>query len=172
MKILRRILLSVLIAAVAQPGIAASKDSKPEFADSLVPAYMKIQTALAADDLPAAQSAAGELLATAEKGAEFKALINPTKAIASAANIAAARISFQKVSDELIALIDRVGTTGGPALFVAHCPMAFSGKGGDWLQTDKKINNPYYGASMLRCGSITREAAAKPASDPRHGAHQ
>lgn len=54
---------------------------------------------------------------------------------------------------------------------MAHFPMAFGGRGGDWLQADKKINNPYYGASMLRCGSITREAAAKPAAGRKHGTH-
>ncbi len=164
MNTLRQLLLTVLVVAVAQPGIAASEDLKPQFVAALISPYLKVQTALAADDLPAAKSAAGELLSAATKRPEFKALIELSKAIASAEKIGGARNSFLKVSEELIALIDRVGTPGGQALFVAHCPMAFSGKGGDWLQADKKINNPYYGASMLRCGSITREAAAKPAA--------
>jgi len=33
--------------------------------------------------------------------------------------------------------------------------MAFSGKGGAWRQKDKTINNPYWGARMLRCGMVT-----------------
>ena len=36
---------------------------------------------------------------------------------------------------------------------VAYCPMA----PGSWLQTGKEIRNPYYGASMLKCGEIVSE---------------
>jgi len=169
MNTIRHLFLTVFIMAVAQPGIAASEDFKPEFTASLASPYLKVQAALAADDLPAAKSAAGELLTAAAKGPEFMAFTESTEAIASAANIGAARTSFLKVSEELIALIDRVGSTGGPTLFVAHCPMAFSGKGGDWLQADKNINNPYYGASMLRCGTIKRQATSKSASPSGHG---
>lgn len=171
MNTIRQLLLAVIIVAVAQPALVASEDFKPEFTTSLTSSYLKVQTALAVDDLPAAKAAADELLAAAAKGPEVKAFTGAIKAIASAASLGAARASFLKVSEELIALIDRVGTTGGQALFVAHCPMAFGGKGGDWLQSDKKINNPYYGTSMLRCGSITREAAAKPAAGRKQGAH-
>jgi Cu(I)/Ag(I) efflux system membrane fusion protein len=171
MNTIRQLLLTVIIVTVARPGIAASGDFKPEFVASLASPYLKVQAALAADDLTAAKSAAGGLLAAAAKGPDFKAFTEPTKAIVSAGNIATARNSFLKLSEELIALIDRVGTTGDQTLFVAHCPMAFSGKVGDWLQGDKKINNPYYGASMLRCGSITREAPAKSAAGRKHGAN-
>jgi Cu(I)/Ag(I) efflux system membrane fusion protein len=169
MNTIRHLLFTAFIVAVAQSGNAASGDFKPEFTASLASPYLKVQAALAADDLPAAKSAAGELLAIAAKGPEFKTFTESTEAIMSAANIGAARTSFLRVSDELIALIDRVGTTGGPALFVAHCPMAFSGKGGDWLQADKEINNPYYGASMLKCGTIKRQVTSKSASPDGHG---
>ena len=30
--------------------------------------------------------------------------------------------------------------------------MANEGKGAFWLSQDEEINNPYYGAMMLRCG--------------------
>ena len=33
--------------------------------------------------------------------------------------------------------------------------MAFDNKGAGWLQSDKDVLNPYFGASMLRCGSVT-----------------
>ena len=35
--------------------------------------------------------------------------------------------------------------------------MAFDGEGDSWLQLDKDILNPYFGASMLRCGTIRSE---------------
>jgi membrane fusion protein, copper/silver efflux system len=34
------------------------------------------------------------------------------------------------------------------------CPMANNDKGAFWLSLDEKINNPYYGSSMLTCGEV------------------
>ena len=63
--------------------------------------------------------------------------------------IMAARTQFQEVSIEMLELVDQVGTTDKHALFEAHGPTAFGGKGGDWLQNVKQISNPYYGTKML-----------------------
>jgi len=35
---------------------------------------------------------------------------------------------------------------------VVHCSMAK----GSWLQADRSVANPYYGASMLTCGEIVQ----------------
>jgi hypothetical protein len=53
------------------------------------------------------------------------------------------------------------GHTGTGSHYVAFCPMAFNNKGGSWLQTEKLISNPFYGASMLRCGEIKEEIKKK-----------
>ena len=42
---------------------------------------------------------------------------------------------------------------GKEGYFVANCPMVEGGEG-DWVQTSQKINNPYFGKSMLSCGSV------------------
>jgi hypothetical protein len=34
------------------------------------------------------------------------------------------------------------------------CPMANDGKGAYWLSKENKVKNPYYGKSMLTCGSV------------------
>jgi Cu(I)/Ag(I) efflux system membrane fusion protein len=34
--------------------------------------------------------------------------------------------------------------------------MARDGKGASWLQASDELRNPYYGASMLRCGTTER----------------
>jgi len=41
---------------------------------------------------------------------------------------------------------------------VAFCPMANANKGGHWLQknSDKKVNNPYFGEKMAHCGSFQK----------------
>jgi membrane fusion protein, copper/silver efflux system len=42
-------------------------------------------------------------------------------------------------------------------LYIQHCPMAFDNTGADWISSDSAILNPYFGASMLKCGSVTEE---------------
>jgi Cu(I)/Ag(I) efflux system membrane fusion protein len=47
--------------------------------------------------------------------------------------------------------------------------MAFDNQGADWLQRGEQINNPYFGASMLRCGEI-RESFDPLGGDAMNGA--
>lgn len=45
----------------------------------------------------------------------------------------------------------------GQTIYVQHCPMANKDKGADWLSLEKEVLNPYYGASMLKCGEVKEE---------------
>ena len=38
--------------------------------------------------------------------------------------------------------------------YLQFCPMANDGKGAYWLSKEDKVKNPYYGKSMLTCGSV------------------
>ena len=38
--------------------------------------------------------------------------------------------------------------------YLLFCPMANNGKGAYWLSQENKVKNPYYGKSMLTCGSV------------------
>jgi hypothetical protein len=40
------------------------------------------------------------------------------------------------------------------AAYLQFCPMANDGKGAYWLSKENKVKNPYYGKSMLTCGSV------------------
>ena len=40
-------------------------------------------------------------------------------------------------------------------VYYQFCPMANNGRGANWLSKDNTIKNPYYGSSMLTCGSVT-----------------
>ena len=75
-------------------------------------------------------------------------------------NINGVREAFRTVSNKLIELEKNFGHAADKKHFVAFCPMAFDNKGGSWLQTQKDIHNPYYGAAMLKCGEIKEEIAA------------
>ena len=71
------------------------------------------------------------------------------------------RAVFRTLSKHLLAIEQDSGNPLRQALSVVHCPMAFDDEGAGWLQVQGKVANPYFGASMLRCGAVTREIASK-----------
>ncbi len=83
--------------------------------------------------------------------------------VAKTDDIETARDAFFYLSKATIALQDDIGHAGNQAYRLAHCPMTRDGDGAFWLQTADIVWNPYYGASMLRCGYIeeTLEAEAE-----------
>lgn len=170
---LRLLLTGLALTALAARGLAHSDELKPEHVDPLVPAYLTVQQALAGDDLGAAQSAAQNLAAQAKAAGHLEDLAAYAAKLADDGDLKAARADFQDLTVEFATLVEHVGTTGDQTLYLAHCPMAFGGKGGDWVQADRTISNPYYGAMMLRCGGIKKQLAgtgnnAKPAA-MKHG---
>ena len=114
--------------------------------------YEAVRAALAADDLTAAQKAAAVLADDANQVTEQKAKAHGEMAIklARAANLEAAREAFKTLSKAAVHLAE-----GKEGYYVAHCPMVPNDEG-DWVQTTKRINNPYQGKAMLTCGSIEK----------------
>ena len=120
--------------------------------------YEKVRAALASDDLAAAKKAAASIATESkiplkepltdeqkERQVRFAATV---KALASADSLKTARGEFKALSKRAIHYAEGKG-----GYFVANCPMVEGGEG-DWVQTSKRINNPYFGKSMLTCGSI------------------
>jgi Cu(I)/Ag(I) efflux system membrane fusion protein len=167
-----------LIGVLATGGslFAHSEAFTPAFVDTLVTPYLAMQTALAGDDLKAAQTGANAFLEAIKLAppaedaqAEAADLSAPVTKVAQAKDIKTARAAFHVLTSDLMSMVKHVGVTDKQALYVAHCPMAFSGKGADWMQANKTIANPYYGAMMLRCGSVKRQIAGENESD--HAEH-
>ena len=71
-------------------------------------------------------------------------------------DVEAQRKQFSFLSDALINSIEAFGTTG-KAIYVQHCPMAFSNQGADWLSLEEGIRNPYFGDKMMKCGLVKKE---------------
>lgn len=65
------------------------------------------------------------------------------------------RKAFQGISNAMITMAEAFGAING-AMYVQYCPMADSDRGADWLSREKEIRNPYFGASMLKCGEVTK----------------
>ncbi len=115
--------------------------------------YLVLKDALVATKFEDAQKAADLLKVdlAGYKGCENTALI--AGKIATAADIATQRKEFTSLSADVIALFKHADLVKG-SIFIQHCPMANNGDGGDWLSSEQKIQNPYYGDEMMECGRV------------------
>ena len=156
--------IAIALLATAS-AFAHSESIKPEFVDTLLSPYFELQASLAGDDLAAAKANATALQAaigkgaSAQKASSIKDLVSGTQNIVDSTDIKAARNAFHMVSKELGSIVDHVGTTGKSDVIKMMCPMAFGGKGGEWLQNNDDLANPYFGSMMYKCGSIVEQLA-------------
>jgi Cu(I)/Ag(I) efflux system membrane fusion protein len=150
--------------------------------------YLKVQKALAADNSESATAAAADV-SDAAKAVPMGALegdahdawmdlrarlIKSAGKIASAPDIDKQRDQFDRLSAAAIVLAQTFGTGLEVDVHIVHCSMAFDDVGADWLQAEAKIANPYFGASMLKCGEIKETLGPPPptAPTPEHKHHQ
>lgn len=123
--------------ALAMPALAdTTKD--------LLDGYVKVGSALAADDFAAATKAGADLSQTA-KAAGNDVFASSAQAVASSVTLKAARQHFKTLSQQAIPL-----AKGKEGYYVMTCPMVNA----DWVQNTKKVANPYAGKEMPECGSI------------------
>lgn len=158
MKTLKKISLLVAIIAttIVQTGFAQSGNVAVP-APALLPAYHNVKDALVSGNANLAASKAGELVITIT-GAETKTLSNGNKdsllehagKIAVSKDLKSQREHFASLSDEMITLAKASKLSDEP-VYQQYCPM----KKSSWLSSEKAIKNPYYGNTMLTCGSIT-----------------
>lgn len=150
---------------------------------AVVASYYPVQQALANDDAHAAAEATAPLrdalgkvdmallTGDAHMGwmVRLKALEQGLDAFKEAGHdIEKQRGAFETISSALIQAADQFGLGGDASAHVVHCPMAFDNKGADWLQADKEVRNPYFGAAMLKCGSVTRSIGGEDAGGHAH----
>lgn len=143
---------------------AASRRAK-EALQPLYTEYLNFKDALAADDLAAAQNAAGKMQAalaeinmsvfTGEShNAWMKysgALTNALQHVPHYKTMEEVRKAFKETSGAMIGLTRAFNPYSKP-LYLQYCPMADGNKGADWLSLDKEIKNPYFGDAMPTCG--------------------
>ncbi len=132
--------------------------------------YLQLKNALASDKTNES-AAAGTALEAAFKKFETKELTSQQRKVyddveddarehaehigANAGNIAHQREHFDMLSKDIY---DLVKTFGSPQLLYRDfCPMYNDKKGAIWLSEKKEIKNPYYGKTMLTCGSVKEE---------------
>jgi len=134
--------------------------------DAVFAAYFDAQQALSHDKFPESQQAIKKLV-DALNGVDMRLLQGPAHEawmkelantrkssgdLTAAAGIDAARAAFATLSETLMAVAHKFGTSGKQPIFRFHCPMAFDNRGADWLQNKKGTENPYFGSAMFTCG--------------------
>jgi Cu(I)/Ag(I) efflux system membrane fusion protein len=149
-------------------------DTFTEQLGEVLKSYFEIQAALAGDDDGTA-AAAAERSARTLQAVDMSLLTGEAHMawmkdherrqkrvldVAKASDIAGRRAAFQALSEALWPTLRRFGFHGHRTVRLFNCPMANSGAGADWIQLDQATANPYYGASMLRCGSQTDSITA------------
>jgi Cu(I)/Ag(I) efflux system membrane fusion protein len=131
--------------------------------EALYRAYADVQAQLAADQpvtepqALAVSQAAADLLQAEDLPADVR---EHAQAISDNAEhlhhlaIPAAREHFRTISRHITQLAFAYrGEQAAAPLLHFYCPMVKDG-GADWLQTGGELRNPYFGASMLRCGEL------------------
>lgn len=132
--------------------------------------YMVIEKALVNDNAETPKKAAGDLLKNLQKVDMKlvkdepahnrwmlleKELQESALAISKTSDIDEQRDHFIHLSAHLINAVKTFGIN--QKVYVDYCPMVKGDLGAFWMSTEEEILNPYFGASMLRCGEITDE---------------
>ncbi len=124
--------------------------------------YLSLQSSLSADDVEASREGflklTEQIAQVPETPESWKSLSTGFQAKMAhdlkTQSIGELRTSFEYASSLILTLQKTYGHTEEQMLYEVYCPMAFDNKGAAWLQTDRQVRNPYFGASMLSCGEI------------------
>lgn len=84
----------------------------------------------------------------------MKEISNNAESLKNTTNKESQREYFAKLSAAMIEVMKTIKPDY--TVYIDHCPMYKGGKGADWLSKEKGIKNPYFGNSMLTCGSTTQ----------------
>jgi replication-associated recombination protein RarA len=118
---------------------------------NLLNQYINIKNALVNSDSKAASQAIGTFYQSVKSGGNFAQkpeLVKATGRLNKASGLEKQRAAFHDVSTALWKLVK--SSEVNEAVYYQYCPM----KKANWLSLKKDIKNPYYGSSMLTCGTV------------------
>lgn len=142
---MKKALLSATILLLVTTGFAQNTDV-------MVKNYMDVKNALVKSDDKAVAQAATVLqksIADNKEQSKNEALSKAVNKLANAKNLDKQREAFYDVSTLFWKVVKSTDKLSQP-VYYQYCPMA----DGYWMSTEKNIENPYYGASMLKCGRV------------------
>ncbi|MAN29065.1 DUF3347 domain-containing protein, partial [Mesonia sp.] len=136
-----------------------SKEVQQRFSN-VIESYLQLKNDLVNDNAEKAKTSAEKALKELQTitvdeeniSEKIKSLNEGFSAVSQSNDIQQQREAFISLSEEMITVSKQIEQT--KKLFIQKCPMANNNQGAKWLSLEKEIKNPYYGASMLGCGSI------------------
>ena len=142
------------LAGVLMLGCTADATAPAAPAAGIVPSYIEMSAELAGDRLDAVAALSGEMQKHAKALEGKPGIAKVTAALPGLArnDLTWVRDAYKNVSDGMIEYMRAEASTQAGNVIV-FCPMAYLDKGALWVQAEGKIANPYFGASMLRCGN-------------------
>jgi hypothetical protein len=144
-------MVRVAMMTMVAVGLLCGTASAADLPGALVNPYLQVQAKLAADQFTGiAADAQAIATAAAALGNDAEKIAAGAKKMGEAKDIAAARTAFGDVSQAIADYAQKTKSGFGPDVKLAYCPMADK----PWLQKEKDIKNPYYGAAMSTCGSF------------------
>ena len=144
---MKTVLLTIVF-VLAGAAIQGSESLK-----AIVSAYLTIQSQLAADKIDGikapARSIAAQATAMGGPGAD---IAKAAATLENATDIERARDAFSALTEAVMAVGKAEGWKDVEGVRLAFCPMVNR----SWLQKEERIQNPYYGKSMLTCGTFKK----------------
>lgn len=139
--------------------VGISAQTKDASISKLYQNYLNIKNQLVADHSDGASKAANEFIKSASmvdykvlSEGNLNVLRKDASQIAESRSIETQRENFDQLSKNMIALTKKF-KLANESVFIQYCPMAKA----SWLSAEKAVKNPYYGSSMLTCGSVKSE---------------
>ncbi|TSJ44218.1 DUF3347 domain-containing protein [Mucilaginibacter corticis] len=150
------LLLTAVISANAQANLSTS-------INNVTTAYLDVKNALVKDDAATAESKAKTLCdqisavqtkdMSAKQQTVWKSCVDKlgfdSRHISETATIDHQREHFASLSKNMYTVLKAFPVNSND-LYMEYCPMKKAG----WLSDKAAIENPYYGKSMLTCGSV------------------
>lgn len=148
-------IIAIFATAFTQHTFAQDNNQKTQLSE-LLHSYYDIKNALVAGNAATASLKADDFIKyfNAIDGKPISqdiaaALLKDASHISESKDIKHQREHFASFSTNMFALAKSVKLSSDP-IYEAYCPM----KKAYWLSSEMAIKNPYYGSSMLTCGSI------------------
>ncbi len=133
--------------------------------DRAYEAYFAIQRSLAADSTPPPVTLNTlldslhelELLGDVPDDAQLQFAAARRGVRRMGGSLESDRMAFRTVSQALLrATVSAMGPQSRDSIYHMYCPMV-PGGGGDWMQSNVELRNPYWGSEMLECGEVVGE---------------
>lgn len=156
--------------------LAGTADNAPRYPEvqaelaRLLTDYFALQQQLAKDDAAGAAASERKIAALARKflqgldkveheqknqlADELQVAVD---GLTTGAGLDGIRAAFYPLSRALSLAVAIFGAPAAGPVYEQFCPMAFGNTGATWLAASEEINNPYFGAMMLRCGEVRRQ---------------